>query len=32
VTFDEVPTVDDVAAHWSQIDDLSSAAQAAFKL
>ena len=32
VTFDEVPTVDDVAAHWSQIDDLSSATQAAFKL
>jgi uncharacterized membrane protein len=32
VTFDEVPTVDDVAAHWSQIDDLSSAKQAAFKL
>ena len=32
VTFDEVPTVDDVAAHWSQIDDLSAATQAAFKL
>jgi NAD(P)-dependent dehydrogenase (short-subunit alcohol dehydrogenase family) len=32
VTFDEIPTVDDVAAHWSQIDDLSSAKQAAFKL
>jgi NAD(P)-dependent dehydrogenase (short-subunit alcohol dehydrogenase family) len=32
VTFDEVPTVDDVAAHWSQIDDLSAAKQAAFKL
>ena len=32
VTFEEVPTVDDVAAHWSQIDDLSSPERAAFTL
>jgi NAD(P)-dependent dehydrogenase (short-subunit alcohol dehydrogenase family) len=32
VTFDHVPTVDDVAAHWSQIDDLSAPEPAAFKL
>ena len=32
VTFDHVPTVDDVAAHWAQIDDLSAAKPASFKL
>lgn len=32
VTFKDVPTVDDVAAHWSQIDDLSAAKQATFSL
>ena len=32
VTFDHVPTVDDVAAHWSQIDDLSAAEHAKFSL
>ena len=32
VTFDHVPTVDDVAANWSQIDDLSAPKPAAFKL
>jgi NAD(P)-dependent dehydrogenase (short-subunit alcohol dehydrogenase family) len=32
VTFGEVPTVEDVAAHWSEIDDLSAARAAAFKL
>ena len=32
VTFEQVPTVDDVAAHWSQINDLSSPEPAAFKL
>jgi NAD(P)-dependent dehydrogenase (short-subunit alcohol dehydrogenase family) len=32
VTFENVPTVDDVAAHWSQIDDLSAAKQASFTL
>ena len=32
VTFEQVPTVDDVAAHWSEIDDLSAAELAAFKL
>jgi NAD(P)-dependent dehydrogenase (short-subunit alcohol dehydrogenase family) len=32
VTFETVPTVDDVAAHWSQIDDLSAAKQASFSL
>jgi NAD(P)-dependent dehydrogenase (short-subunit alcohol dehydrogenase family) len=31
-TFGEVPTVDDVAAHWSEIDDLSAAKHASFKL
>jgi NAD(P)-dependent dehydrogenase (short-subunit alcohol dehydrogenase family) len=30
--FDQVPTVDDVAAHWSQIDDLSAPEPAAFRL
>ena len=32
VTFDHVPTVDEVAEHWSTIDDLSSPEPAAFKL
>lgn len=32
VTFESVPSVDDVAAHWSAIDDLSSPKPAAFKL
>ena len=32
VTFDHVPTVDEVAEHWSTIDDLSSPDPAAFKL
>jgi NAD(P)-dependent dehydrogenase (short-subunit alcohol dehydrogenase family) len=32
VTFEDVPSVDDVAAHWSQIDDLSAPKPAAFKL
>lgn len=32
VTFDSVPTVDDVAAQWSTIDDLSSPKPAAFRL
>ncbi len=32
VTFEDVPTVDDVAANWSQIDDLSAPKPAAFKL
>lgn len=32
VTFDHVPTVDDVAANWSKIDDLSAPKPAAFKL
>jgi NAD(P)-dependent dehydrogenase (short-subunit alcohol dehydrogenase family) len=32
VTFENVPTVDDVAAHWSQIDDLSAAKHATFTL
>ncbi|MCI4673884.1 SDR family oxidoreductase [Candidatus Mycolicibacterium alkanivorans] len=32
VTFDHVPTVDDVAAHWAQIDDLSAAKHATFSL
>lgn len=32
VTFEQVPSVDDVAANWSQIDDLSAAKQANFKL
>jgi NAD(P)-dependent dehydrogenase (short-subunit alcohol dehydrogenase family) len=32
VTFDHVPTVDDVAAQWSTIDDLSAPEPAAFRL
>jgi NAD(P)-dependent dehydrogenase (short-subunit alcohol dehydrogenase family) len=32
VTFDQVPTVDDVAAQWSTIDDLSAAKPANFSL
>lgn len=32
VTFDSVPTVDDVAAQWSTIDDLSAPRPASFKL
>ena len=32
VTFDEVPGVEDVAANWSTIDDMSSPKPAAFKL
>ena len=32
VTFDHVPTVDDVAAQWSTIDDLAAAKPANFKL
>ncbi|BBY23412.1 SDR family oxidoreductase [Mycobacterium stomatepiae] len=32
VTFDKPPTVDDVAAQWDQITDLSAAKQANFKL
>jgi NAD(P)-dependent dehydrogenase (short-subunit alcohol dehydrogenase family) len=32
VTFDEVPSVDDVAAQWSTIDDMSAAKRASFKL
>jgi hypothetical protein len=32
VTFDEVPSVDDVAANWSTIDDMSAAKRASFKL
>lgn len=32
VTFTEVPTVDDIAAKWSEITDLSAAQQASFKL
>ncbi|BBY63772.1 SDR family oxidoreductase [Mycolicibacterium helvum] len=32
VTFDHVPTVEDIASQWSQIDDLSSAEHATFKL
>ena len=32
VTFEQVPSVVDVAAHWSQIDDLSAPEPAAFKL
>lgn len=32
VTFDHVPSVDDVAAQWSTIDDLSAAEHATFKL
>lgn len=30
--FDTPPSVQDVAAHWSEIDDLSAAKQANFKL
>jgi len=32
VTFDAVPSVDDVAANWSTIDDMSAAKRASFKL
>ncbi|MGX9789062.1 SDR family oxidoreductase [Mycobacterium sp. MMS18-G62] len=32
VTFDHVPTVDDVAAKWAEIDDLSAAQRATFSL
>ncbi len=32
VTFDQVPSVDDVAANWAQIDDLSAPEPASFKL
>lgn len=32
VTFTEVPTVDDIAAKWSEITDLSAAQQASFRL
>ena len=32
VTFGDVPSVDDIAAQWSQIDDMSAAKPAAFKL
>jgi NAD(P)-dependent dehydrogenase (short-subunit alcohol dehydrogenase family) len=32
VTFSEVPSVDEVAAKWSEIDDLSAAQQARFSL
>lgn len=32
VTFDHVPSVDDVAANWSEIDDLSAAEHASFTL
>ena len=32
ITFDHVPSVDEVAANWSTIDDLSSPEPAAFKL
>ena len=32
VTFEQVPTVDDVAAQWSTIDDLSAPEPAAFRL
>ncbi|MBV8965630.1 MAG: SDR family oxidoreductase [Mycobacteriaceae bacterium] len=32
VTFSDVPSVDDVAARWSEIDDLSAAKQATFSL
>ncbi len=32
VTFDNVPSVDDVAAQWSEIDDLSAAKRATFTL
>jgi NAD(P)-dependent dehydrogenase (short-subunit alcohol dehydrogenase family) len=32
VTFDKPPSVDDVAAHWAEITDLSAAQKAGFKL
>lgn len=32
VTFKTPPSVDDVAAHWTQIDDLSAAKQASFSI
>ena len=32
VTFGEPPSVDDIAARWSEIDDLSDAKQASFNL
>ena len=32
VVFDQVPTVDDVAANWAQIDDLSAPKPASLKL
>ena len=32
VTFDQVPSVDEVAAQWSTIDDLSSPEPAVFRL
>jgi predicted RecB family nuclease len=32
VTFSTVPSVDDVAARWGEITDLSAAQQASFKL
>jgi NAD(P)-dependent dehydrogenase (short-subunit alcohol dehydrogenase family) len=32
VNFDKPPTVDDIAAHWDEITDLSAAKQADFKL
>ena len=32
VNFDKPPTVDDVAAHWDEITDLSAAKKADFKL
>ena len=31
-TFENPPSVDDIAARWSEIDDLSSAKQATFNL
>jgi hypothetical protein len=32
VTFEQVPSFDDVAAQWSTIDDMAAAKPAAFKL
>ena len=32
VTFSEVPSVDDIAAKWGEITDLSAAQQASFRL
>jgi hypothetical protein len=32
VTFDQPPSVQDVAAHWTEITDLSAAQKAGFKL